>query len=245
MTRNNTANNAQTKLTASIAAGDTSFYVNDGSVLPTAPFVVSIENEIMLVGAKVGNLLSNVTRGYESTTAAVHEAEIVVENRWTAGDRDAIYAELDAHTAAKSHIGLNPSCRVYHSATQTLADSTVVALAFDSERWDNASMHSTSTNNSRIIAPESGYYLVFGHVNWGTSTAGDRQLYHRVDGTIVVNATRTAAGSTGVCQSSVSSVIYLAQNSYVELVARQTSGGNLDITSNAQFSPEFGMVRVA
>lgn len=90
MTRLNAANNAQTKLTAAIAAGDTSFYVNDGTVLPAAPFVITVENEVMLVGAKAGNLCSSVTRGYEGTTAAAHDAETTVENRWTAG----MYNEL-------------------------------------------------------------------------------------------------------------------------------------------------------
>lgn len=102
MTRLNAANNAQTKLTAAIGAAVPSFYVNDGTVLPTAPFVITIENEIMLVGAKDGNLLSNVTRGYESTTAAAHDAETVVENRFTKAMYDGMLSPDDSLTVSQS-----------------------------------------------------------------------------------------------------------------------------------------------
>ncbi len=42
----------------------------------------------------------------------------------------------------------------------------------------------------------------------------------------------------------VSTLWSMAVNDYVELVARQTSGGNLNVLSVAAESPEFGMVRV-
>lgn len=92
MPRLQTANNATTTIPAALTAVATSFTVANASVFPNAPFRVTIDNEIMEVGAidKVGNTLSSVLRGLEGTTAASHNSGTAVDNRWTSGT----YAEL-------------------------------------------------------------------------------------------------------------------------------------------------------
>jgi len=90
LTRLNAANNAQALLVGDITSADTSFYVDDASAFPTAPFMVTIDNEIILVNTVLVNLFSSVTRAQESTTAAAHIGDSLVENRWTAGMYDAL-----------------------------------------------------------------------------------------------------------------------------------------------------------
>ena len=90
MTRLNAANNAQALLVGDITSADTSFYVDDASVFPTAPFLVTIDSEIILVNTVLANLFSSVTRAQESTIAAAHLGDSLVENRWTAGMYDAL-----------------------------------------------------------------------------------------------------------------------------------------------------------
>jgi len=90
MTRLNAANNAQALLVGDITAAATSFYVDDASVFPAAPFLISIDDEIMKVGTVLGNLLSDIDRAQEGTTAATHAGDSLVENRWTAGMYDVL-----------------------------------------------------------------------------------------------------------------------------------------------------------
>ena len=87
MARLKAANNAITKLTVGITAADTSFTVEDATLFPDAPFMVTIDAEIMQVGAidKLTHTFSNVLRGQEGTAAAPHEVGASVDNRWTAG----------------------------------------------------------------------------------------------------------------------------------------------------------------
>ena len=68
------ANNAYSELGQAINASVTSFSVVDGSSFPDGNFVVTIDDEIMLVGNRTGDSFSNVQRGYENTNAAAHDA---------------------------------------------------------------------------------------------------------------------------------------------------------------------------
>lgn len=81
----NAANNASSQLAQAIGASDTSLAVLDGSSFPEPPFVVSIEDEIIEVGAKDGSTFSALVRGTEGTTPASHASGSRVENRFTAG----------------------------------------------------------------------------------------------------------------------------------------------------------------
>ncbi len=66
------ANNAQSSLTAAVAAGDTSLTVANASAFPASGnFRVLIDAEILLVTAVSGNTFT-VTRGAEGTAAAAH-----------------------------------------------------------------------------------------------------------------------------------------------------------------------------
>jgi hypothetical protein len=87
MPRLKSANNALTTLVAGIDNAATTFTVVDASSFPVAPFMVTVGDEIMEVGAiDTGtNTFSSVSRGQEGTTAAAHSAGDPVENRFTAG----------------------------------------------------------------------------------------------------------------------------------------------------------------
>lgn len=66
------ANAAATTLTAALTDGvGTTVSVTDASVLGTAPYLIAIDNEQMLVTSVSSNDLT-VTRGYNSTTATTH-----------------------------------------------------------------------------------------------------------------------------------------------------------------------------
>lgn len=87
MPRLKAGNNAKSTLAAAIDAVQTSFTVVDASLFPDPPFRVTIDAEIMEVGAidRATNTFSSVTRGVEGTAAAPHAQGANVENRFTAG----------------------------------------------------------------------------------------------------------------------------------------------------------------
>jgi len=77
-------------LAVTIAANASSFQFSDASNLPSPPFTVKINSEVILVGTLVSTTASNLTRGYAKTTAvshtsgaqviALHDVEPLVRN---------------------------------------------------------------------------------------------------------------------------------------------------------------------
>lgn len=85
MPRLNSANNARATLASNIDVNATSLTVTDSSSFPSAPFRITIEDEIMEIGEVDANTFSQVIRGVEGTTAIAHSSGEIVEARWTAG----------------------------------------------------------------------------------------------------------------------------------------------------------------
>ena len=108
-------NDAVTALDADITAGATTLTVlsGDGSLFPsTFPFHVSIEEEIMEVGARSGDVLSTLTRGSESTSAAAHIRTAVVDLLITAqavSDLNAAVNEVERRVRSVTDISFGDS----------------------------------------------------------------------------------------------------------------------------------------
>ncbi len=124
MAKLNAGNNSQTLLDGAITDTDTSMTVLDGSIFPDTPFAVTIEDEIIYVVAKSGNIFSSLLRGQEGTAAAAHAKGVSVENRMTAGMYNALATqeEVDEHKAETASI--NAIGHVYAAEfTATLSTS--------------------------------------------------------------------------------------------------------------------------
>ena len=133
--------------------------------------------------------------------------------------------------------------RVYNSAAITLTTGVTTALTFDSERYDVGGLHSTSVNTGRLTIAIAGVYEVGGSVSFATDTVGIRGLSVLLNGatTIILARDTPIAGDNTVI--SLSAPYRFAAGDYIELYARQTSGGNLNVTVNAAYSPEFWITR--
>lgn len=120
-----------------------------------------------------------------------------------------------------------PSCRVYHSTTQNLSASTFTALNANSEQWDSASMHSTSSQTSRITVPVAGKYLFTCRIEFESNATNTRL------GRFIVNGATTEVfgavpAMTGVgVRLAGSTVQTLSASGYVEVQAWQNSGGTI------------------
>jgi hypothetical protein len=143
-----------------------------------------------------------------------------------------------------------PAVRVFHNTTQSATSGVGLALAFNSERYDQAggaasTMHDTVTNNSRLTAIYAGIYKITGQVQWAASAGGTfRTADIRLNGATVIARSGEPPMNTTGNGLVVTTDYSLAVNDYVELVATQDSGGALNVLNSANYSPEFMMVRV-
>lgn len=143
---------------------------------------------------------------------------------------------------------LPPVCRVYNSAVQSVANSTITAITFDSEREDSLAMHSTVSNTSRLTVPAGwgGMYLIGAQINWAGSSVGFRHTQITINNTNnliqSVGPNSTSAQNDGV---PVTTLNRLAVGDYVEAKVWQNSGGNLNTAAIAGSSPEFWAIWMA
>lgn len=133
-----------------------------------------------------------------------------------------------------------PGCRVYNSTALSIANVTVVALTFDSERYDVGGLHSTSTNTGRITIVTAGKYLVSAAVRWATFAGNTvRAVSIQLNGTTVIGEDVSfSAGESGTC---IATVYALAAADYLEVVVYQDTGGALNVAASPAGSPEFAV----
>lgn len=151
---------------------------------------------------------------------------------------DEAKADLDAHSVSRT-------ARVYHDASQSIADATAAVLAFNTERYDTDTIHDTVTNNSRLTCKTAGKYRITANVQWAANGTGSRGVYIRLNGVTPIAYELIATASTTLKTiQEVTTVYDLAVNDYVEMVVYQNSGGALNAETAANYSPEFMMERV-
>jgi len=137
-----------------------------------------------------------------------------------------------------------PAVRVTHSGAQSAGSGLGehVTLAFDSERYDTASMHDTSGNSSRLTAPVSGIYAITASVTWTGNPGGVRTIALVRNGVEFIGSdARPAVLGGEQTAASIATLARLAAGDYVEVSIRQNSGVSLDITKGGEHSPEFAM----
>lgn len=136
-----------------------------------------------------------------------------------------------------------PRCRAWHSAAATLTTVTSTVIALASETYDSTgSMHSTSTNTSRIIAPVAGKYLISASIGFASNATGRRICAVRLNaagssasGTLIAEKIGQA-NATSLHTESVTFTYDLAASDYVEMFALQQSGANLNTSAAEQQS---------
>ena len=138
-----------------------------------------------------------------------------------------------------------PACRVYHSVNQSVADATGQQLVFDSEDFDNKSMHSTVSNTGLITIPSNGLYLVTATTQWAANAVGLREtvIVNSVAGTVAaVDQVTVGAGSS--TEQSVSTVWKALAGENFSVYVFQDSGAALNLLAAANYAPTFSVVRL-
>lgn len=139
------------------------------------------------------------------------------------------------------HHGL-PMARVYNGANISIANATLTALTFNSERYDTDAIHDTASNTSRLTCKTAGKYLIGGNAAWGSTGTDERRLQIRLNGATLI---ASWVGNSGANMNMYVATVYdLAVNDYVELMVYQATGGAINVTAAGNYSPEFWMHRI-
>ncbi len=165
-----------------------------------------------------GVLLGQGTQAV-SATAAGTAGQVFVSNG------------ASANAAFKSAV----TCAAFNNAAQSVPDNAFTVVTFNTNDFDTNSIHSTSVNTGRFTAPVTGFYLAFSSLQFAGSAAQQYVMQCRVNGTTVINGGGTSTlGSAGINESVFYvAAISLTANDYIEFMAFQNSGGNLNILGAA------------
>lgn len=168
--------------------------------------------------------MATTTRGYTYPASTDH-TRLWEHFQTLATDIDGDVGDLATELEAK------PVGRIRQSAAQSgMVDSTVTAITFDTEDYDTAGQHSTSSNTSRITPNRAGYYRFKGVICWAGQTdyVGTDAFFRLNGSTLLPGASRATPPASGTTFAQAVEVLYPMNGStdYMELVGRQDRSGN-------------------
>lgn len=132
----------------------------------------------------------------------------------------------------------NPDrCSVYASGNQSNPDNTDLAMAFNSEYYDTASMHDTVTDNDLVIIQTPGIYLVEFRCAFAANVTGDRKAAIYRNGVQQIGHAAkdppTAAFEAGL---NITIQEEFEASDTIRVRTRQDSGGALNVLAT-RYSP--------
>lgn len=160
----------------------------------------------------------------------------------TAAKMDEISAMLDFLRDVDGGI-----CYANATGTQSIGNTTDTPIDFDTTEVNRDSMWSAFTP-SRITANTAGWYALGGVVVFDTNATGYRiGKFRKTSGFVqtVLRASSVGAVSGANTWVDISMrIVFLSPGDYVELLARQNSGGSLN-TSTADGACQMSVIRLA
>lgn len=137
-----------------------------------------------------------------------------------------------------------PRCSLYQGTTATTCavSGTSYAMNWDTEDYDSDSMHSTSSNTSRIVLNTAGLYTISVSVYFAANATGIRTIDVRKNaagsgaGGTQIKQFRAGATSASSGQVNGSCQETFAAGDYFELFAIQTSGASLATVTGRAFT---------
>lgn len=156
-------------------------------------------------------------------------------------------ARGDARYAPIGFVG----CQAYNNSNIAIGNASFTLVTLNSESYDSSSMHSTSSNTGRVVAPSAGYYLASAKVKFAYHATGLRAIVVNVNsggaiggGTIIAYHAQMAISSGSFdTPFMIATPVYLNANDYVEMFVYQNSGGNLNLLYSAEHSPYLSMIK--
>lgn len=140
-----------------------------------------------------------------------------------------------------------PQCRAYRTTDQTIGHAgTGTRISFDAELYDTDTMHDLSTNPTRLTATTAGLYAISGNAVFQEHATGERILRILANDVTNIDVSCVPVNSASAWTIlNVGTQYRLTAGQYVELVAYQSSGGDLAIRYVAGYSPHLAMTRLS
>jgi len=133
---------------------------------------------------------------------------------------------------------IKPIARVVRTANLAIPNNTPTAVSWQASDFLTQVSMFNLVDDTRITLPVDGFYLMGLNSQWAQSSAR-RETYFRLNGITELNR-HTAFNSSAVDHIFTHShVWYFNALDYLEVVALQTSGGNLNLISSASTPSSF------
>lgn len=132
--------------------------------------------------------------------------------------------------------------RAYRSTSQSIATATATSVSFSTTRYDQANFWSAG-NPTRLTVPETGTYMIFGHVIYDVNSTGYRLTRLRLNGTTYLAGDSKPAVSGDVTVASVATMYRLTASDYVELVVFHSVGASLNLLILDSYGAELAIAR--
>ncbi len=133
-----------------------------------------------------------------------------------------------------------PRVLAYRDATFPTTTAVWELIPWNNELYDSHGSHSIVTNQSRLVAQESGLYVAFLQAAWAQNVSGTRRLQIRKNsadsdtgGTLIAIQTITSVGSNLDTQLQVYAEVQLNATDYLQAFGLQASGGSLNIQAGS------------
>lgn len=125
-----------------------------------------------------------------------------------------------------------PAANAYRSSSQSIPDVTETIVLFNAERYDTASLHSTSATTGRMTASVDGIWHVDTNVVFASNATNTRTSRILKNGaTEMIKDARSGLGSDHALSHSID--LELSAGEYVEVAVSQNSGGSLNVIAGS------------
>lgn len=132
-----------------------------------------------------------------------------------------VWKDTSYNTTAKA--------RAYRATNQSIANTTFVKVALDTESYDPGSNFDPTTNY-RFTAPTTGYYLISGQVTYATTSDTNRFSANIYKNGSLLDQVFLLSSSTNTLVVVIHDILLLSATDYIELYAYHEQGGSVNIT---------------
>jgi hypothetical protein len=122
--------------------------------------------------------------------------------------------------------------QAWNKGSQSIPDSTLTRLAFDSTTADSTgTQHSDTTDNSRLTCRSAGTYIVHAEAEWSANAKGVRRIFLKANGTTIVGYAGSYPNQTFQGEQNQVTAFWNCQTpgEYIEMFGYQASGGVLSL----------------
>jgi hypothetical protein len=142
----------------------------------------------------------------------------------------------------KVTVSTSIAARMYRNTTQSINSGAITTIDFTTVRRDDSGATLANVTDDRFDITVAGWYVISLHVRFDSNATGIRGIYIYDNATIIAHFTQPA--TSGSDTMTISTVYYFASSGPVYFKVYQDSGGALNITYNANYSPEAAICRL-